>query len=205
MTSPPPLLYDAFYHIYNRGNNRENIFIEERNYRHFLHLYQQHIQPIADTYAYCLLKNHFHLLVKIKTEAEIALAADAKGSTEKMTSGYPSRMFSNFFNAYAKSMNLAYGRVGALFQHPFGRKLIADNSHLAAAVIYIHHNPQKHGFVSDYRDWRFSSFRELTGDGETIIQRSEVLGMFGGEKTFLSIHGLPADTASIEWMSESED
>ena len=61
---------DMYYHIYNRGNNRENLFVEERNYPYFLRLYAKHIEPIADTYAYCLLKNHFHLCVKIKTEEE---------------------------------------------------------------------------------------------------------------------------------------
>ena len=62
MPSPPPLAYDGYYHIYNRGNNRENIFKETRNYRYFLTLYAKHIEPVADTFAYCLLPNHFHWL-----------------------------------------------------------------------------------------------------------------------------------------------
>ncbi len=70
MTSPAPLQYGQYYHIYNRGNNRENIFIEERNYRYFLKLYAKYIEPIAHTYAYCLLRNHFHFLVRIKTVEE---------------------------------------------------------------------------------------------------------------------------------------
>ena len=71
MTSPTPLLFDTYYHIYNRGTNRENIFIEERNYQHFLKLYGHYITPVAETFAYCLLRNHFHVLVKIKPEEEI--------------------------------------------------------------------------------------------------------------------------------------
>ena len=66
MTSPSPLLYDTYYHIYHRGTNRENLFIEERNYQHFLDLYSQHIAPVADTFVYCLLRNHFHILVRVK-------------------------------------------------------------------------------------------------------------------------------------------
>ena len=66
MPQPVPLQYGKYYHIFTRGNNREDIFLEERNYRHFLQLYAKHIMPIADTYAYCLLRNHFHLLVRIK-------------------------------------------------------------------------------------------------------------------------------------------
>ena len=57
MPSPSPLLYDTCYHIYNRGNNRENIFVQERNYEHFLNLYAKHIEPVAETFAYCLLRN----------------------------------------------------------------------------------------------------------------------------------------------------
>jgi REP element-mobilizing transposase RayT len=71
MTSPPPLLFDTYYHIYNRGINRENIFIEERNYDYFLQLYEKHIEPVVDTFGYCLLRNHFHLLVRVKSKDEI--------------------------------------------------------------------------------------------------------------------------------------
>lgn len=60
MTSPSALSFDQFYHIYNRGNNRENIFFEERNYRYFMELYAHHVAPVVETYAYCLLHNHFH-------------------------------------------------------------------------------------------------------------------------------------------------
>jgi putative transposase len=62
---------DRIYHIYNRGINGENIFKEERNYRYFLEKYAKYIEPIADTFAYCLLKNHFHIAIRTKSEAEI--------------------------------------------------------------------------------------------------------------------------------------
>jgi len=62
---------DTFYHIYNRGINGESIFKKETNYIFFLAQYAKYIQPVADTYAYCLLNNHFHLLIKTKEEKEI--------------------------------------------------------------------------------------------------------------------------------------
>ena len=55
-----PLQFGQYYHIYNRGNNRENLFAEQRNYPYFLKLYAKHILPVAKTFAYCLLPNHFH-------------------------------------------------------------------------------------------------------------------------------------------------
>ncbi len=66
MPNPVPLQPGHYYHLYNRGNNREDLFRAERNYRYFLELYAYHIEPVAETFAYCLLRNHFHLLVKIK-------------------------------------------------------------------------------------------------------------------------------------------
>jgi len=141
MTIITPLVPGTFFHIYNRGNNRENIFHEERNYEYFLKLYANHIIPIADTFSYCLLKNHFHFLVRIKEDLpELQSPTDL------------SQPFSNFFNAYARAFNRAYGRAGVLFQRPFGRIPVTADSHLIRLVAYIHQNPQKHGFVLDFRE-----------------------------------------------------
>jgi hypothetical protein len=68
MDPAQPLACDRFYHIYNRGTNGETLFREERNYRYFLDLYARHVEPVAETYAYCLVLNHFHLLVRIRPE-----------------------------------------------------------------------------------------------------------------------------------------
>jgi hypothetical protein len=65
-----PLQYGRYYHIFNRGNNGEILFAERRNYRFFLQRYAQHIQPVAVTYAYCLLPNHFHFVIRTRTEEE---------------------------------------------------------------------------------------------------------------------------------------
>lgn len=68
-----PLESEFFYHIYNRGINRCDLFRETNDYRHFLRLYEKYIEPIADTYAWVLMPNHFHLLIRIKTEEEIGI------------------------------------------------------------------------------------------------------------------------------------
>ncbi len=129
----------TYYHIYNRGNNRENLFIQQRDYIRFIDLYARHIEPVAQTFAYCLMRNHFHLLVRIRDESD--------------EQREPSRCFSNLFNAYARTFNRTYQRTGALFQRPFGRIEVADDRYFVTLVIYVHHNPQKHGFVADFRDW----------------------------------------------------
>ncbi|VAW34164.1 hypothetical protein MNBD_CHLOROFLEXI01-2181, partial [hydrothermal vent metagenome] len=65
------LQFDQIYHIYNRGNNRENLFLGKENYLYFLKLFSQHIAPVVIVYAYCLLPNHFHFLLRLKSKAEI--------------------------------------------------------------------------------------------------------------------------------------
>ncbi len=60
------LLPAKYYHIYNHAIGSENLFRSDENYYYFLKKYALHISPIADTYAYCLLPNHFHLLIQIK-------------------------------------------------------------------------------------------------------------------------------------------
>jgi putative transposase len=195
MTSPSPLLYNAYYHIYNRGINRENVFIEERNYAHFLTLYAKYIEPVADTYAYCLLKNHFHLLIRVKSRDEIQSDKTLKVSqTFRVSDIKPSNQFSKLFNAYAKAINLAYGRTGSLFQHPFGRVLITSDIQYYRVIAYIHQNPQKHKFVTDFRDWKYSSCSAILSEKHTHLQREVVLGWFGNRQQYADIHA--------EWVSE---
>lgn len=62
----PTLEEGGYYHIYNRANGSDNLFRQKSDYRHFLRLYQKYIVPVADTFAWVLMPNHFHLLVRIK-------------------------------------------------------------------------------------------------------------------------------------------
>jgi putative transposase len=71
MNRYPKLQHNKIYHIFNRGNNSEDIFRFNEDYRHFLLLYEKYIEPVAETFSWCLLKNHFHILVRIKAEDEI--------------------------------------------------------------------------------------------------------------------------------------
>jgi putative transposase len=158
MTSPVALTFDTFYHVFNRGNNRENIFFNVSNYSFFLRLYARYISPIADTWAYCLLRNHFHLFLKIKTEDELVNTLGISTKEYIRLLHTPSRHFSNFFNAYSKTINNTYHRTGSLFQHPFKRIAVSDRQYFCRVIAYIHQNPQRHGLVSDFREWPYSSF-----------------------------------------------
>ena len=191
--NPIPLQYGLYYHIYNRGNNRENVFIGERNYRYFLQLYLKYIEPIAWTFAYCLLRNHFHLLVRIKDltgdPPEFSTDNDSLGHLSGLvTLPNPSRQFSHLFNAYTRTINHTYQRTGALFQRPFGRIPVTTDAYFARLIVYIHQNPQKHGFVEDFRDWPYSSYQTLLSDRPTHLQRETVLNWFDGPQSVAALH-----------------
>ncbi len=71
MQKVEPIEYGHFYHIYNHGVGSRDIFRETANYEHFLQLYDKYISPVAETYAWVLMRNHFHLLVRIKEKDEM--------------------------------------------------------------------------------------------------------------------------------------
>ena len=194
MSQPGPLEWGRYYHIYNRGNNRENLFVEERNYRYFLELYAHYIEPVAETYAYCLLRNHFHLLIRTRDLDDQDLTGLGRPVRSVQT---PSRAFSNLFNAYAKAINQAYDRTGSLFQRPFGRIEVTSDAQFTWLVVYIHRNPQKHLFVDDFRDWPYSSYHALLSAQPTRLKREVVLGWFDGPAGLAALHRQGSDENSI--------
>ncbi|NIM93335.1 MAG: hypothetical protein GTO18_06455 [Anaerolineales bacterium] len=110
----------------------------------------------------------------------------------------PSRQFNNFFIAYAKAFNKVYQRTGALFESPFKRKHVSNDRYFTTLVVYIHYNPQKHGFVSDFRKWPYSSYQEIVSDKPTHVQREAVLDWFDGQSGFEEHHSGEVDEALIE-------
>ncbi|MCS6847474.1 MAG: hypothetical protein RMN52_07150 [Anaerolineae bacterium] len=178
------------------------MFREERNYRYFLELYVRHVHAAVDTYAYCLLRNHFHLLVRVKTEEEWESAVKPSQGSEPceglaQRTFNPSRRFSNLFNAYAQAINKAYGRTGSLFEERFRRIEVTSYSHFTNLIFYIHFNPQKHGFVEDFRTWPWSSYNALCSSTPTKLNRDTVLAWFGGVQRFRSFHQGAVDERSI--------
>lgn len=211
------------YHLYNRGINGENIFKEERNYRYFLEKYAKYIEPIADTYAYCLLKNHFHIAIRTKSEVEIVDFYVKKktkiiqhnetvdknvGKVQNLANVKPindlkidipsvshiiSKQFAFLFNGYAQAINKANNRTGGLFEEPFRRILVNSDTYFTELIYYIHHNPQKHGFVKDFRAYPHSSYHSHLSKAMTRLKRDEVWDWFGNKAEFEKFHiGNPA-------------
>ena len=66
-----PLEQDKYYHVYNHANGRDELFVSDENYWFFLDKYQYYISKVANTYCYCLLPNHFHFLIQVKSEPDL--------------------------------------------------------------------------------------------------------------------------------------
>jgi REP element-mobilizing transposase RayT len=183
-----PIIYGNYYHIYNRGNNGIDVFLETENYYHFLRLYVKYIEPIAETFAWCLLKNHFHILVRIKEKVEIKKEDLSYNTTEVPKIIDPSRQFSHFFNAYTQAINKRHNRTGSLFETTFERKLVTSEDYFQQLIYYIHNNPVHHGFVTKMSLYPWSSYETIISEKPTKLKRSEVLDIFGGIEDYLFFH-----------------
>lgn len=178
----PPITFGTFFHIYNRGNNGENIFVQERNYAYFMELWWKHTYQVFETWAFCLLRNHFHVVGYVK---DLSGLQNLTG-LDKIKP--PSQYFSNFFNAYSRGVNIATERTGALFERPFKRIPVDSESYLMRLIVYIHQNPQKHKFEEDFRNWNYSSYHELVDNVPTRLQQEKALQLFGSREDFIRIH-----------------
>lgn len=180
----------CFYHVYNRGNNGTNIFFEKRNYRYFLEKYAYYLSDCVDTFAYCLLKNHFHLLIRVKDVFEdLKEPSVAAGTGLHHPDKWVSKQFSSFFISYTKSINKSEGRSGSLFETPFRRIRVTSDVYFTRLVWYIHFNPQKHGFVEDFKEYEYSSYHSLLSTKPSKLQRATVANWFGGYAAFQDFHG----------------
>ncbi len=168
---------NTFYHIYNRGNNRENIFKELKNYTFFLEQFSNYLSEHVDVIAYCLMPNHFHFLIWVK-EMECE-----EGKLSPVI-----KALRDFLIKYSKTINTKYGRVGSLFQQKFKRKEVDSDRYLLQLIQYIHRNPVAAGYVDDYTDWRYSSYNAILSEGKSGVHREMVLELFEGRDAFILSH-----------------
>ena len=195
-----PLLPNHYYHIYNRGNNFENLFYNEENYSFFLRKYDYYLLDYLDTYAYCLLPNHFHLLVKVKPLEIFKLSTFLKlGKPLEDPSQIVSEAFRRFFMSYSKAINKQSSRTGSLFQKNFKRKLIEDERYLLTCAKYIHQNPQKHGISDDFKTYQYSSYGRTLVEKPTKLMKKEVISWFGSTDSYKELHNtLKSDHEIVE-------
>jgi len=178
-----PLKTDRFYHVYNHANGNDELFLSDDNFKYFLSLSFRYLNPISDIYAYCLMPNHFHYLLRFKSEKEVLRFYLEKhpGATlsnyviiEHFTSAILSRQFGNFFNAYSKAFNAQNERKGSLFRENFKRKEIFSELYLIKLIHYIHMNPVKDNFINTPDQWPYSSYNTIINKSKSINKKEEV-------------------------------
>ncbi|MEK7263705.1 MAG: hypothetical protein AAB071_04250 [Bacteroidota bacterium] len=181
---------EQFYHIYNRANGSERLFVNEGNYTYFLQKYAEYIHPFAETFAYCLLPNHFHFLIRVRSFEELKqwINLQGLGDLEGLFSKTLSQQWSNFFNAYTKAFNTQQNRRGNLFQHNFKRICITNDRYLCQLIYYIHCNPLHHRIATSIDEWKYSSYHAMKSKKDTLLARAEVLEIFGGKEKFIAYH-----------------
>ena len=175
------LEYGRYYHIYNRGVDKDVLFNDDKDYFYFLKLYEKYISKVVDTYSWVLMGNHFHFSIKIKEENEIEYISEEKRFN-------PSRQFSHLFNTYTKYFNKRHNRIGGLYQGRFKRIIIEDESYFRYLIYYIHHNPVHHKFVDNLIGYRWSSYLDILSSKETFINYDEVIELFDDIENFKFFH-----------------
>ena len=147
-----------YYHIYNRGANKQKIFYSDENYFYCLHLLEKYrIQYAVSVIAYCLMPNHCHLLLR----------QNAGGSI--------SRYVQTTFNAYTQALNKVAGRSGTLFQGRAKSIEITTDEYAIRLCRYIHYNPVASKLAVNASEWNYSDYNEWITDGKPSIKNSNAL------------------------------
>ncbi|HEY0668616.1 MAG TPA: transposase [Sphingobacteriaceae bacterium] len=172
----------SYYHLYNRGHNKEKIFFEEENYIYFLNRFKKHVLPHIDVFAYCLMPNHFHFFIRINNAS-----AFEKG-------------IKNFFISYAKSINKKYDRVGSLFQGRYKSIEITSDSYYTRIITYIHQNPFVAGLVNSMDEYKYSSYPAYLSELPSTVKRTEVINWFGSVQDFINCHKILTAPEDISFL-----
>ena len=161
------MIEGGVYHIYNRSVSGVRLFESAEDYEAFLIKFDRYIGQFADTYAYCLIPNHFHFLLRIKSIPEIDFSKFKETKTkvfsefangQKSLNSLLEDQFRRLFSSIALSTNFKYSRRGSLFDGRMKRISIQTDDKIAYIFCYIHHNLIHHKLTTSYVDWMFSSY-----------------------------------------------
>jgi REP element-mobilizing transposase RayT len=165
------------YHIYNRGNNQQRIFFGRRNYLFFLKKVKKELTPHCDILAWCLMPNHFHLMVYYPE----ATPGKPCSKDYRMPRGVGivqpiNRSIATVLSSYTKAINREQRRTGSLFQQKTKAKPLTGDANTDYPFVcfhYIHQNPLRARLVAQLEDWEFSSFRDYAGlRGGTLANKA---------------------------------
>jgi len=185
-----PLEAGKYYHIYNRGNNHEKLFYKKENYEYFLRKYNYYLSGYLDTFAFCLLPNHFHLLVRVKEVNPPIKVPPFKKVEPFSPDRIISEQFRFFFTGYAMAINKQEERTGSLFQKNFKRIQVTNEAYIKNLIFYIHANPQLHGIINDFRKYKWSSYNSILSCNTEELIKKEVVEWFDDIQNFIDYHAM---------------
>jgi putative transposase len=188
-----PFLPNHTYHVYNHAIGKSNLFFEPDNYEYFLDLYKKHIFPFTRLFAFCLMPNHFHFVLKIGN-AEL-IEEFIKSNEYKLTAkkfdnpnNLICHLFGNLFNAYAKGINKRYNRKGSLFVASVRRKMVLEEDYLRQLIIYVNLNPLHHEVAQEIEEWPHSSIRHILHKNSFVVDYPISLSFFNSAEEFIKLH-----------------
>jgi REP element-mobilizing transposase RayT len=167
MARKPRIEYDgAFYHVITRGNQRQKIFRDEKDYGKYLEILARYkSQYKYQLYAYVLMNNHVHLLMETK---DIPLSKIEQGINQ----------------SYTICFNKKYKTMGHLFQGRYKAILCDRDAYVLSLIKYIHYNPVRAKAVKQIEDYKWSSHRNYTGRiNDAVVDTDLVLRMFSENKS----------------------
>jgi REP element-mobilizing transposase RayT len=175
MTYKDQFELERCYHVLNHAIHNNNLFIKNTNYEYFLQQLSKHTNPVCQLYAYCLMPNHFHLLLRIRDEntiiayyhqRQLAKNKNYNPSAFDISTfdfhGFVMHQFQNFCNGYAQAFNKMFDRKGVLFMDNLKRKIVKNEDYFTKLIHYIHYNPFHHVFCRDLNDWVFTSYHSIS-------------------------------------------
>lgn len=183
---------DSYYHIYNRGVAKQNIFLDQSDKRYFLSILDRHLNPESEITnelglpykqfenieltCYCLVNNHFHFLIHVTDNPQIL-----------------SEFMRSIGTAYTMYFNLKRKRVGPLFQGTYKASRITNDAYLLHITRYIHRN------VREYLTYRYSSFKAYCTQEETAwLKPDRILALFKGDEYSKFVEDYDPTTESNE-------
>jgi REP element-mobilizing transposase RayT len=196
--------YGSYYHVYNRGIDSCPIFLNREDYEYFLRLYKTFVCPVADTLAWCLIRNHIHFFIRIKDLSEIGYLNPHNAKSEivylkwrvydfavdpnKAIKPVPYRQWMHLFSTYAKWFNRKYSRTGSLFEKSFKRKEVTGEKDFIRLIRYINNNPFTHRIVNKSEDYHWSSYSRVLSFQDDIVSHRFLHDYFRDMENFVTIH-----------------